>query len=168
MPRPEQISGASIPMKVGNKVFNAKALSDRDYDELNAYCRFKFVENGKDAIDEMFLGRESRQEMLTSLMLASSQVTFNSAEGSKVINTSTDGIARVGWQMIKDNHDVAIEEFTKLVRGDESEGHLMSTLSNINQAFIYLNISPPEDTKDDEDDDKSESEEDSDKEPKSD
>ena len=159
MAKPEQISGASIPMKIGNKTYQVKTLSDKDYDELHAYCRFRFIEEGKESIDSMPLSKEERQEMLTSLMLASSQVSFNSVEGSRIINLSTEGIARVGWQMAKANHpQLSIEEFTKEVIGDESQGHLVSTLSSINEAFIYLNIGS---------DEGSEPEEDSDKEPKS-
>ncbi|GAG21904.1 unnamed protein product, partial [marine sediment metagenome] len=82
MPKPEQISGASIPMKIGNTTYQARTLSDKDYDELHAYCRFKFIEESKLSIDSMLLSKEARQEMLTSVMLASSSVTFNSPEGS--------------------------------------------------------------------------------------
>lgn len=160
MAKPEQISGASIPMKIGNKEYQAKTLSDKDYDELNAYCRFKFIEEGKESVDRMRLPKDARQEMLTSMLLASSQVTFSSAEGAKIINSSNEGIARTGWQMIKANHEfISLEEFTREVIGDESQGHLMSTISSIYEAFHYLNVG--------DNDDVSEDEGDSDKEPKS-
>jgi hypothetical protein len=146
MPKPEQISGAAVPMKIGNKTYQARALSDKDYDELHAYCRFKFIEEGKESINSMPLTKESRQEMLTALLLASASVSFNSAEGSRIINLSNEGVSRVGWQMVKVNHpQLSIEEFTEEVVGDESQSHLMSTLSSIHEVFIYLNIGSSED-----------------------
>ena len=160
MPKPEQISGAPIPMKIGNTTYRAKTLSDRDYDELSAYCRFKFLEHKKVDIDALPLTKEERQEMLTSAMLASEQVNFNSPEGSKIINSSREGIARVGWQMCTAFHpNVTYEEFLKEFLGDESDGQLVASYSEVNRVFIYLNIPSKEDLSEDEGD--------SDKEPKS-
>ena len=172
MPKDEQISGAPIPMKIGGEIFRARTLSDIDFDELNAYVRFRFIEEGRDSISRLSLPSESRQEMMTSLLLASSQVSFNSPEGARLINQSTEGMSRVGWQMIHHFHPKeSVEEFLEKVKGDESDGHLISSLSEINRVFIYLNISIDNDDengdKEKNEDEKSEDEGDSDKGPKS-
>ena len=149
MPKPEQISGAGIPMSIGGTMFKARTLSDRDYDELNAWVRWRFLEDQKEAIDKMALIREDRQEMLTSAMLASSQVTFNSPEGSRIANSNIYSFARVGWQMIHHYHpQVSLEEFEAKVVGDESDAHKIKSMHEINRVFIYLNIGTQEDDED--------------------
>ena len=149
MPTDNQISGAAYPMKIGAISYRARTLSDKDYDELNAWTRWKFVEESKASIDKMPLIKEDRQEMLTSTMLAASVVTFNSAEGSRIINRSTEGFARLGWQMVQHYHpNINFEEFLEQVKGSESKNgdqneHTINCMSSINDAFIALNISDP-------------------------
>ena len=143
-----QISGAPYPMKIGGVSYRARTLSDKDYDELNSWTRWKFIEEAMEAIDKMPLVKERRQEMVTATMLAAAVVTFNSAEGSRIINRSTEGFARLGWQMIHHYHSkVTFEEFLSQVKGDkdqnedQNEDHTIECMGSINNAFIALNLS---------------------------
>jgi len=161
MPKDFQISGAPVPLNISGVTYRARTLTDKDYDELSAWVRYRFMEDAKSSIDSMSLIKEERQEMLTAAMLASSQVTFNSVEGSKIINTNTRGVARVGWQMIHHYHPgISIEEFLEKVTDCGSEDKIIESIREINRVFIDMNIGST-------DDEESESEEDSDKEPKS-
>ena len=154
MPKDEQITGAPYPIKVNGKEYRARTLTDRDFDELTAWVRWKFVEDSKKIIDSMALPREDRQEMMTSTMLAASQVSFNSVEGSRIANGSTEGFARVGWQMIHHYHPkMTVEDFIKEVSDEET---YIENLEQINQAFIYLNIGGKDESEDEGDSDDSE------------
>lgn len=150
MPKDEQISGAPYPIQISGKTYRARTLTDKDYDELNAWVRWKFTQESKDTIDKMTLMQEDRREMLSATMLAASQVTFNSIEGSRIANDTSEGFARVGWQMIHHYHPkLTIEQFTKSVC-DEDPSITSENLRQINEAFIYLNIGPLDDDADDE------------------
>ena len=58
-----QISGAPIPMRIGSTSYRARSLTDKDFDELNAYCRWKFIEESKTSINQMRQSVEDRTEM---------------------------------------------------------------------------------------------------------
>jgi hypothetical protein len=152
-------------MKIGGVSYRARTLTDKDYDELNAYVRATFIEESLKAIDDVLLTKEDRLELKKAALLAASNVTFNSTEGSRIINKSTAGVARLGWQMIHHYHsNISIEDFDKMVRGEDenNEEYLYDSLVNIHDAFVELNFS-----KEDEEDDK-EPEEGSDEKKKSD
>ena len=116
MPKDEQISGAPIPMKIGETTYRARTLSDKDFDELNAWVRFKFLQEALDTISMLAVNESRRAALEKNAILGSSSVTFNSSEGSRIINNTVEGIAKVGWQMIIHYHPgLKFEEFLKEV-----------------------------------------------------
>lgn len=142
MPTNGQLSGASYPLSIGGKTFKARALSDKDFDELDAYTRSVFLKQIKSAI--LLAAETDREynELLKNALLTSSLVTLNSVEGSKIVNGTAAGCYRVGWQMITFNHpQVTLEEFTELAKKDS-----VSSIDEIHTVFSILNIQDEEDS----------------------
>lgn len=129
MPTLTQLTGGTCPMKIGDTEFKANPLTDLDYAELDEYVQDHVIQiakrNAKGA---------DRQDMLQAALKATAGLRWNSEEGAKVI-TSKIGTFRIGYQMVKRNHQISFDDFVVIANKKPDD-----SVETIDLIFTKLNI----------------------------
>ena len=127
-----QLTGSTCVMKLNSIELRANPLTDFDYAELNEYIQDEIIK----------LARRNNIRMNDALKAAVG-VLWNSEEGLRVI-TSKIGTFRIGYQMIKRNHNITFEDFVKFAneKPDKSleEIDLVYTRLNTEQEVSEKNV----------------------------
>ena len=127
-----QLTGSTCVMKLNSIELRANPLTDFDYAELNEYIQDEIIK----------LARRNNIRMNDALKAAVG-VLWNSEEGLRVI-TSKIGTFRIGYQMIKRNHNITFEDFVKFAneKPDKSleEIGLVYTRLNTEQEVSEKNV----------------------------
>jgi hypothetical protein len=125
-----QVTGATVPLIIGEYEYQASSLTDRDNDELDNWLKHYIVRTAKDLVkdEEDHAFRKDFIEVAHEKSLVAS---FHNHIGIQIFGTST-GIARIAWQMIKKNHPKVTHE--ELIPRMREEGNI----ENVHQVFQEL------------------------------
>jgi len=105
-----QVTAASYPIKIGDKTYEMRPLTDRDVDEINNWLRSTFIQMARNSFTPDMKAAE-REETLSVAMSRARKLSFMSGEGAEVIG-SIDGVSRVLWQGCRSKHPtLTFEEF---------------------------------------------------------
>lgn len=141
------LSGATWPLKISGKEFEATPFTDKDYDELDNYIQAKIISIAKKQLNT-FVGSE-RAEFLQASIKAAASSGWGTLEGAKIIGT-IEGSLRLGWQMVKAKSKITFEAFYAL---GVQEQFMQENIQEIDIVYGQLNF------KKDDSDSKEESEE---------
>lgn len=130
------LTGATYPLVISNKEFQASPLTDKDYGELDNYIQAKVIEVARNQLGG--LSPAERSELLQAAIKAASSSGWGTVEGSKIINT-VEGTMRIGWQMIKKKHNVDFDSFSSLAQS-KGPDVLMQNIEAIDIAYGHLNL----------------------------
>ena len=140
MPTNVQLTGATIPLTITGKDFQANPLTDRDNAELDAYVKKEIIATAVEAAES--LPKSAQEKVLDAAIRQASGISWSTDEGSQVMASLT-GTIRLAYQMIKRNHDIGWEEFKDHFMSDKDE--LIRNIQTINRVFIELNTPTEED-----------------------
>jgi hypothetical protein len=102
-------TAASAPVTIGGREFQASPLTDRDSAELDNWVQTRVIKTARDSLDED-TSEQERQETMDSANRIAQSMTWLWGDGAAILATP-DGMARLAWQMCKDNHPgLAFEE----------------------------------------------------------
>jgi hypothetical protein len=110
-----------------------KPLSDKDISEMDLWVRVRYIRTAREAAEGLTPDRYE-QELRIAQMTAI-QLSAFSGMGGKMIAT-VDGMARVIWQGIKDNHPEITEHRIRALMFSQRN------LKEANAAFKMVNFSP--------------------------
>jgi hypothetical protein len=127
------ITGASVPIKLGDKLFDVSPLSDKDIAELDAYVRHVHIQTAIDAAK----GQDDRiaDKVINFAVMQASAITFMSPQGAAIIK-SQDGVARILWHGLKHKHPDLTHEQVRALMYDPL------TIREANRVFKELNVEP--------------------------
>jgi hypothetical protein len=128
------LTGASYPLKISGKEFEASAFSERDYDEIDLYIQSKIIEVAKRNLDSLY--PSERTQFLQAAIKAAASSGWGTEEGNRIMLT-VEGALRLGWQLVKKT-GISWEDFHELGR---KEDQLTNNLLNIDIAYGKLNFS---------------------------
>jgi hypothetical protein len=127
------ITGASAPIKLGDKLYDVSPLTDKDIAELDAYVRHVHIQTAIEASR----GQDDRltDKLINFAVMQASAITFMSPQGAAIIK-SQDGVARILWHGLKHKHpDLTHEQVRKLMYDP-------SSIKEANRVFKELNVEP--------------------------
>jgi len=96
-----QVTGASHPVKFGDRAYDMSPLTDKDIDEVDNWLRSTYLQTARLGLEG--LNEEERQELLGVALKTARGLSFMSKDGAKIAG-SLDGVTRVVWQGLKVNH----------------------------------------------------------------
>jgi hypothetical protein len=127
------ITGASAPIKLGDKLYDVSPLTDKDIAELDAYCRHVHIQTAIDASK----GQDSSivDKLINAAVMQASAITFMSPQGAAIIK-SQNGVARILWHGLKHKHPSLTHEQVRAMMYDPS------SIKEANRVFKELNVEP--------------------------
>jgi len=119
---------AAIEFKVGDEVFYASMLTDRDFGDLDQWIKSKYINMAYEAADlaveeasndrERSSALNRRKEMIETALLSATSIGWGSDEGWNFMMTS-EGMIRLGFQFCRKRHPtLKFKEFDKEARKD--------------------------------------------------
>lgn len=112
------ITGAAVPLKIGDKEFMMSPLTDRDIVELDLWVQAKYVQIARESARDENLQERNRIEELATKTAAS--LTWMHGTGAQIL-ASVDGMARLVWQAVRKNHpSVSLSELRALMFSEEN------------------------------------------------
>lgn len=108
MSQHQQITMSTFPLHLGDKVFNASPLSDKDLAEMDSWVQAKTIRIARESLPSNASPAE-REETLTIALRLAQTLTAWSGTGAKMI-ASVEGMTRLVWQSCKRNHPELTED----------------------------------------------------------
>lgn len=120
------ITGASFPLKLGEKTYQLSPLLDIDIEELNNWLRSTFIDMARSSIPAN-ASKAVREETLAVAMREARRLSWVEGYGAELMSSGLDGITRVIFQSIKKNHpDLKFEDLrSELMNPDNLETALV-------------------------------------------
>jgi hypothetical protein len=127
------ITGHSVPIKLGDKVYNVAPLTDKDIAELDAYVKHVHIQTAIDTAAQV--PEQVGDKLIAAAVQQASSISFMSPAGAAIIR-STDGVARILWHGLKHNHPgITWEEVRGLIFNRRA-------IDEANRVFNKLNVEP--------------------------
>lgn len=133
-PEEARVTGASVPVTLGDTTYNLRTLSDRDIAELDEWVRSEYIRTSLSGIPDGMTAkvRDAYFGVISSKALG---LTWISGEGARMIAT-LPGVARLFWQSAKANHPtLTYEECRKLIMNADA-------VRMVNSGFRRANTLP--------------------------
>ena len=137
-----QLTGAGYPLKIHDKEYSARTLTDKDHAELDSYVHSEIMKITRATLDDS-MSSDERKEYISAGLLTVSGLRWGSVEGRRIMSSVT-GMARLGWQMIKHHHPK--EEFGKFFeylikysKEDRVSTDIQGAIDSIDEVFLILN-----------------------------
>jgi hypothetical protein len=109
-------------------------LTERDHNEIDAWIKHQYMENVVSACN--MLPREEREQLMKVALEEAATLTFQHGQGNKILLSSTFGVARLAYQLIKKGTSMTFEEFHHLlfpegyltVQGSEALNNMLTSV----------------------------------------
>jgi len=103
-----------VPFTLPNgTVATIHPLTERDHNEIDAWIKHQYMENVVSACN--MLPREEREQLMKVALEEAATLTFQHGHGNKILISSTFGVARLAYQLIKKGTTMTFEEFHSLL-----------------------------------------------------
>lgn len=122
----EHLTGASYPLRLGDKTFYVCPLSDKDITELTNWVRGNYINSAKQANDDS----------VTRIAIEQASTLFAfTGQGAKILAT-VEGMSKLVQVMARKNHPELTEsELMQLILDDTNR-------REVNRVFKLQNITP--------------------------
>ncbi len=129
------LTGAAIPVFLSGKEYLVSPLRDIDLVELDEYVRSVHIQTAVNAT--LNAPQDAKRIAIERAVDYASSITFMSPQGAAIVKSS-DGVARILWQGVKQNHpDMTHAELRALMYSPEN-------VREANRVFAELNVKPLE------------------------
>ena len=138
----EAMSQTPVPFTLPNgTVVNLYPLTERDYTEIDAWIKHQYMENVVSACNR--LPREEREQLMKVALDEASTLTFQHGQGHKILLSTTYGVTRLAYQLIRKGTTMSFDEFHAIlfpngfltVEGTEALNNMLIS--------VYRNIPQP-------------------------
>jgi hypothetical protein len=124
-----------VPFTLPNgQVVNLYPLTERDYNEIDSWIKHRYMENVVDSCK--MLPREEREDLMKVALQEASALTFQHGHGNKILLSSTLGVTRLAYQLIRKGTTFSFDEFHNIlfpegfltVEGTEALNEMLSSV----------------------------------------
>jgi hypothetical protein len=133
---------APVPFTLPNGMaVTLHPLTERDYTEIDSWIKHLYMENVVMACSK--LPREEREQLMKVALEEAAALTFQHGQGNKILLSSTFGVSRLAYQLIRKGTDISFDEFHTILFPDgflTTEG--TEALNNM-LTSVYRNIPNP-------------------------
>lgn len=113
----EAMSQTPVPFTLPNgTVVNLHPLTERDYNEIDAWIKHQYMENVVSACNR--LPREEREQLMKVALEEAAALTFQHGQGNKILLSSTFGVSRLAYQLIRKGTTMTFDEFHSVLFPD--------------------------------------------------
>jgi hypothetical protein len=113
----EAMSQTPVPYTLPNgQVVNLYPLTERDYNEIDSWIKHRYMENVIDSCK--MLPREEREQLMKVALEEASALTFQHGHGNRILLSSTLGITRLAYQLIRKGTTFSFDEFHNILFPD--------------------------------------------------
>jgi len=110
----EAMSQTPVPFTLPNgTVVTIYPLTERDYNEIDAWIKHQYMENVVSACG--MLPREEREQLMKVALEEAAALTFQHGQGNKILLSSTFGVSRLAYQLIRQGTSMTFDEFHKVL-----------------------------------------------------
>ena len=113
----EAMSQTPVPFTLPNgTVVTIYPLTERDYNEIDAWIKHQYMTNVVSACN--MLPREEREQLMKVALEEAAALTFQHGQGNKILLSSTFGVSRLAYQLIRQGTSMTFDEFHKVLFPD--------------------------------------------------
>jgi hypothetical protein len=98
------------------QVVNIYPLTERDYNEIDGWIKHRYMENVVDSCK--MLPRDEREQLMKVALEEASALTFQHGHGNKILLSSTLGVTRLAYQLIRKGTTFSFDEFHNILFPD--------------------------------------------------
>ena len=111
------MSQTPVPFTLPNgTVVQLFPLTERDYNEIDAWIKHQYMENVVSACER--LPREERAQLMKVALEEAAALTFQHGHGNKILLSSTYGVSRLAYQLIRKGTSMTFDEFHRVLFPD--------------------------------------------------
>jgi hypothetical protein len=131
----EAMAQSPVPFTLPNgQVVSLYPLTERDYNEIDSWIKHRYMENVVDSCN--MLPREEREQLMKVALEEASALTFQHGQGHRILLSSTLGITRLAYQLIRKGTTFSFDEFHNIlfpdgfltVEGTEALNEMLSSV----------------------------------------
>jgi hypothetical protein len=131
----EAMAQSPVPFTLPNgQVVNLYPLTERDYNEIDSWIKHRYMENVVDSCK--MLPREEREQLMKVALEEASALTFQHGQGNRILLSSTLGVTRLAYQLIRKGTTFSFDEFHNIlfpegfltVEGTEALNEMLSSV----------------------------------------
>lgn len=131
---PQQLTGASSPIKFSGREYQIRTLTEKDHQELNNFVQQMIMELAKRLSSAS--GPTDRNDIYQAALDKALGATWDSDEGEKIWHSHPANMARIAWQSCN-KPEKSYEEFCKVFIEKE---HRQQNVLNFLEQFYPLNF----------------------------
>jgi hypothetical protein len=110
----EAMAQSPVPYTLPNgQVANLYPLTERDYNEIDAWVKHRYMENVVESCK--LLPRDEREPLMKVALEEASALTFQHGHGNKILLSSTMGVTRLAYQLIRKGTTLSYDEFHNIL-----------------------------------------------------
>ena len=110
----EAMSQSPVPFTLPNGMaVQLYPLTERDYTEIDAWIKHQYMENVVSACNR--LPREEREQLMKVALEEAAALTFQHGHGNKILLSSTHGVTRLAYQLIRKGTSMTFDEFHRIL-----------------------------------------------------
>jgi hypothetical protein len=113
----EAMAQSPVPYTLPNgQVVNLYPLTERDYNEIDSWIKHRYMENVVESCK--MLPRDEREQLMKVALQEAAKLTFQHGHGHEILISSTLGITRLAYQLIRKGTTFSFDEFHNILFPD--------------------------------------------------
>jgi len=110
----EAMAQSPVPYTLPNgQTVNLYPLTERDYNEIDGWIKHRYMENVVESCK--MLPRDERESLMKIALEEASALTFQNGHGNKILLSSTFGVTRLAYQLIRKGTTFSFDEFHNIL-----------------------------------------------------
>jgi hypothetical protein len=110
----EAMAQSPVPYTLPNgQVVNLHPLTERDYNEIDGWIKHRYMENVIESCK--MLPRDEREQLMKVALEEASALTFQHGHGNRILLSSTFGVTRLAYQLIRKSTIFTFDEFHNIL-----------------------------------------------------